>query len=185
MSAKPTIQNGKRLQLRPLTQDDAPQIAYLAGAWEVARMTDRIPYPYQENDALEWIYGLPAEEQVFAITLNDTLIGLCGLTERNQGEAEIGYWIGKPWWGVGYASEAASVLIRYAFRERKLSRLTCCHYFDNPASARVIQKLGFEKKGECRAWCEARRVDVPAITYELKRPRFAFLWRPSLRRRAA
>ena len=179
MPAIPTIQKSKRLHLRPLTQCDAPQIAILAGDWDVARMTDRIPYPYQKQDALEWINGLPIEEQVFAITRHETLIGLCGLTEHKQGEAEIGYWIGKPWWGAGYATEAANALLRYCFKVRKFSRLTCCHYVDNPASARVIRKLGFEKSGECSAWCQARRKDVPAITYELQRPRFAFLWRPA------
>ncbi len=185
MLAKPTILKCKRLQLRPLTNEDAPQIALLAGEWDIARMTDRIPYPYQEQDALKWIDGLPAEEQVFAIDLDGTLIGLCGLMERKSGEAEIGYWIGKPWWGAGYATEATSALLSYCFKHRKLSRLICCHYIDNPASARVIQKLGFEESGECSAWCQARRKNVLAITYELKRPRLAFLWRPARRRRAA
>jgi len=184
-TTKPTVQKSKRLVLRPLTKCDAPQIALLAGDWEVARMTDRIPYPYQEHDAMEWIDGLPPEEHVFAVDLDGTLIGLCGLREREQGAAEIGYWIGKPWWGAGYATEATTALLNYCFKERKIARLVCCHYFDNPASARVIEKLGFEKTGECRAWCQARRQDIPAVTYQLKRPRFGSLWRTALRRRAA
>ncbi len=185
MRTKPTIRKSKRLLLRPLTRRDAPQIALLAGEWNVACMTDRIPYPYQEQDAMEWINGLPPEEHVFAIDLNGTLIGLCGVLERKQGEAEIGYWIGKPWWGDGYATEATTALLSYCFKERKFSRLICCHYFDNLASARVIKKLGFEKTGECSAWCQARRQQVPAVTYELKRPRFIFLWRVGLGRRAS
>ena len=179
MRTQLTHQRSKRLVLRPLAKQDAPQIAVLAGDWDVARMTARIPYPYQETDAVEWINALPENEHVFVIEQNATFVGLCGVTICEHDSAEIGYWIGKPWWGVGYATEAAAALVRYCFKELKLQRLTCCHYIDNSASARVIEKLGFEPTGECSAWCQARRKDVPAITYELKRPRFAFLWRPA------
>lgn len=185
MRAKANSQKRKRLQLRALVKGDAPQIALLAGEWDVASMTDRIPYPYLEQDALEWIDDLPPGEEVFAIDLDGTLIGLCGVMERSSGEAEIGYWIGKPWWGAGYATEATTSLLNHCFKVRKFARITCCHYIDNPASARVIAKLGFEKTGERSAWCQARRKDVRAVTYELKRPRLAFLWRPVRRSRAA
>lgn len=185
MQTQHRIRKSNRLILRPLIKSDAPQIALLAGEWDVARMTDRIPYPYQELDAMEWIDGLPPEEHVFAIELDGTLIGLCGVVEGTQGDAEIGYWIGKPWWGMGYATEATKALVTYCFKVRKLSRLVCCHYDDNLSSARVIKKLGFAKTGESTNWCQARRRDVPTVTYELKRPRFVFLWSSRLRRRAA
>lgn len=185
MGTKAIIRKSKRLHYRAPTKSDAPQIVVLAGDWDVASMTDRIPYPYLEQDALEWIDGLPEEEEVFAIDLDGTLIGLCGVTDRKNGDAEIGYWIGKPWWGKGYATEATTALLNYCFKQRKFARVVCCHYVDNAASARVIAKLGFEKTGDCSAWCQARRKDVPALTYELKRPRFAFLWRPARGSRAA
>lgn len=185
MRTKSDTLKSKRLTLRPLERGDAGQIASLAGDWDVARMTDRIPYPYSKADAMDWIDGLPDGERVFAITYQNTLIGLCGVMNREPGCAEIGYWIGKPWWGQGFATEAASQLVRFCFLELKFSRLICCHYIDNPASARVIEKLGFERSGTCTAWSQARRIDVAAVRYQMKRPRFAFLWRPSRRRRAA
>ncbi len=177
MIAKPNVHKSRRLTLRPLVASDARQIACLAGDWDVARMTDRIPYPYREADAMAWISGLPTSEQVFAIEFGSTLIGLCGVMNRAPGVAEIGYWLGKPWWGRGFATEATSTLLRYCFKHLKMQRLTCCHYVDNSASERVIKKLGFEKTGTCEAWCQARRRNVQAIQYELKRPRLVFLWR--------
>lgn len=185
MRALSHIFRSKRLNLRTLRESDAAQIASLAGDWDVARMTDRIPYPYSETDAMQWIDALPDNEQVFAIEHQGTLIGLCGVMKRTPGEAEIGYWIGKPWWGQGFATEAATGLVRYCFRNLSMARLTCCHYVDNPASAKVIEKLGFVKTGECLSWSDARRRDVRAIRYQLQRPRFVFLWRPVRRRRAA
>lgn len=170
---------GKRVALRTLTADDAPHIATLAGDWDVARMTDRIPYPYRERDALTWIDGLPDNERVFAIDLDGRLVGMCGVMLHPEGDAEIGYWIGRPWWGQGFATEAAALLIKYCFRDLKLSGITSGHYIDNPASQRVIEKLGFQKIGARYSWCQARRREVAAIIYELKRPRFAFLWRPA------
>lgn len=179
MRTTTNIRNTPRLRLRPLRTGDAVQIARLAGDWDVARMTARIPYPYTEAQANEWIDGLPDNEEVFAIEKDARLIGLCGLMKTNDEVAEIGYWIGKQWWGDGLATEAAAELIRYAFRTLKIARITCCHYEDNPASRRVIEKLGFTETGRCVSWCDARRRDVPTITYQLARPRIAFLWRPA------
>lgn len=186
MHVKPYTHKTRRLLLRPLRDTDAPQIATLAGDWDVARMTDRIPYPYTSAAAMEWIHGLPEGEHVFAIEREGTLIGLCGVMSRAPGEAEIGYWLGKPWWGKGFATEAAAQVMRYCFKDLKLTRLTCCHYVDNPASARVIKKLGFEQTGTtCEAWSEARRQKCAALRYQMKRPRFLFLWHPERRGKAA
>lgn len=185
MQRKSIYLNTQRLVLRPLRPDDARAIATLAGDWDVARMTDRIPYPYTHSQAMSWIDDLPETEQVFAIDLAGQLIGLCGLMQRSGQEAEIGYWIGKPWWEHGYAFEAAQALVRHAFKTLKFSELTCCHYIDNPRSQRVIEKLGFEKSCNCTSWCDARRRDVQAIRYTLKKPRRSLLTWTGLRKSAA
>jgi RimJ/RimL family protein N-acetyltransferase len=95
----------------------------------------------------------------------------------DDGSAEIGYWIGKPWWGRGFATEAAQALVRHCFATVGIERLTCCHFVDNPASARVIRKLGFRLVGPCTAWCEARGADVETLLYERRRPMIARFWR--------
>lgn len=165
-----------RLVLRPLEAGDLPEVARLAGDWDIASMTARIPYPYTLTDARQWLDGLEAGEVVRAITSDDRLFGLTGYLPAADGRsAEIGYWIGKPYWGNGYATEAASALITYGFAKAGFDMLTCCHFADNLASRRVIAKLGFTSTGSCSCWCEARRVKAPAEQYELVRRD----WRPA------
>lgn len=160
----------QRLTLRQLTFVDAARIADLGGDWDVARMTGRIPYPYSVDAALQWVTGLADGEQVFAITHNDQLIGLCGFTATGDGEAEIGYWIGRPYWGQGFAPEAAQAVINHGFTKSGIRRFSCSHFNDNPASRRVIQKLGFVETGLSRGWCEARQLELPTVRYERRRP---------------
>jgi [ribosomal protein S5]-alanine N-acetyltransferase len=161
----------RRLKFREIELADAARIALLAGEWDVARMTGRIPYPYSEQMACDWMASLADGEVVHAIMLEGELIGAVGYVPTSTGcSAEIGYWIGKPWWGRGFATEAAQALVRYCFLEARFPRLTCCHFADNPGSARVIQKLGFRRSGSCTAWCDARQEEVATVTYERRRP---------------
>lgn len=161
-----------RLRLRPLDAGDVARIAALAGDWDVASMTARIPYPYTVDDARHWLEGLEPGELVRGIERGGELIGITGyMPEENGRSAEIGYWIGKPYWGQGYATEAAAALIAHCFKRQRFERLTCCHFADNAASARVIAKLGFRRLGNCSCWCEARRREAEAVRYELVRPR--------------
>jgi ribosomal-protein-alanine N-acetyltransferase len=167
----------RRLVLRALHDGDAPNLARLAGDWDVARMTARIPFPYSEALAREWMASLAPGEFVRAVTYQGTLVGAVGYVPNDDGSAEIGYWIGRPWWGRGFASEAAQALVRYCFTTAGFKRLTCCHFEDNHASARVIQKLGFRPSGVATAWCDARQGEFPARCYERTRPLTAVLWR--------
>ncbi len=160
----------KRLELRALTADDAPRIASLAGVWEIASMTGRIPYPYSTEDALHWVTGLADGEIVYGITLNGELIGICGYTPDGKGTAEAGYWIGRAYWGKGYATEAMRELIDHGFRRVGIRRFTCSHFTENTSSQRVIAKLGFRLLGLSSGWCAARGMDLPTLRYERRRP---------------
>ncbi len=160
----------KRLELRALTADDAPRIASLAGVWEVASMTGRIPYPYSTEQALHWVTGLADGEIVCGITLNGELIGICGYTPDGKGAAEAGYWIGRAYWGKGYATEAMRELIDQGFRRRGIRRFVCSHFTENTGSQRVIAKLGFRLIGLSSGWCAARGMDLPTLRYERRRP---------------
>ena len=159
-----------RLHLRAVTDADAKRIAALAGDWDIASMTGRIPYPYSEEDARHWVSGLAEREEVFGIEYAGELIGICGFTAHSSGDAELGYWIGKSYWGQGFATEAAAAVMAHGFTRSGIKRFICKHLAENPASARVIQKLGFRYVGGTTGWCEARQCELPALAYERRRP---------------
>jgi RimJ/RimL family protein N-acetyltransferase len=147
-----------RLLLRPFSLEDAPRVKTLAGDWEIARVTANIPHPYEDGMAETWISGHSEAFEAgnsasFAVTLkkDGLLIGAIGLhfSVRNH-SAEIGYWIGVPYWGQGYCTEAARAILEYGFEERDLNRIQARHITENPASGRVMQKLGMTPEGTMR-----------------------------------
>ncbi|HEY9636577.1 MAG TPA: GNAT family N-acetyltransferase [Coleofasciculaceae cyanobacterium] len=153
---QPTIQT-QRLILRPFTFADAPDVQRLAGAHEIAATTLMIPHPYEDGMAEEWIKTHPAafEEGTgvnFAIALRESgeLCGAIGLgIDAENNNAELGYWIGKPYWGKGYCTEAARAVVEYGFEVIGLHRIQATHFSHNPASGRVMQKIGMSYEG-CR-----------------------------------
>lgn len=146
-----------RLRLRPFRLEDARVVRELAGAREVAENTLTVPHPYPEGAAEAWIASLePAfargEMAAFAVTDEDgELVGACGLKlEPEDGIAEIGYWIGVPWWGRGYASEAARAVVDFGFRDLGLHRIWARVFVRNPASVRVAENAGLRHEGTLR-----------------------------------
>ena len=105
-----------RLVLRALCQRDVPVIVQLAGDRRVAENTARIPHPYAADEAEQFVAQANRQNDsaTFAITLNGSLIGACGIDVRQDG-AELGYWLGVPFWGCGYATEAVRAVIDYGF----------------------------------------------------------------------
>ena len=147
-----------RLILRPFRLADAPDVQRLAGAREIAENTLMIPHPYPDGAAAEWIalhQKLFDEEKevVLAITVRESgeLAGTIGLMLKLlHDKAEIGYWIGMPYWGRGYATEAARAIVKYGFEEWSLHRVEALHFTRNPGSGRVLQKLGMRHEGTAR-----------------------------------
>jgi hypothetical protein len=103
---KPVKIETERLLLRPFRYADAPEFARLAGEWAVASMTSDIPYPFSAAQAMGWLRPVRGEVR-FAIERERRLIGGAGYYRRRSGVAELGFWLGRPWWGQGYATEAA------------------------------------------------------------------------------
>lgn len=157
LKANPTLST-ERLILRPFRLSDAPDIQHLAGAREVAEMTINIPHPYETGMAEQWIASHADSLRsgtgvVCAITLkaSGVLIGATGLAINPVHQrAELGYWIGRPYWGQGYATEAAAELLRFGFQTLKLNRIHATHMSHNPASGRVMQNLGMNQEGILR-----------------------------------
>jgi [ribosomal protein S5]-alanine N-acetyltransferase len=133
--------------LRPLTLDDAPDVQTLAGAYEVALNTLLVPHPYPDGAAEEWIAN--AGPHTFAVD-DGRLVGAAGLVMKGDEIAEVGYWIGVPYWNRGYASAAAREILRYGFEECELHRIFAGHFARNPASGKVMRKAGMTFEGTLR-----------------------------------
>lgn len=145
----------ERLLLRPFALADAAVVRTLAGDYSVAHFTGNIPHPYPEGAAESWIGSHQkrfdaGEAMELAVTLRQSaeLIGaICLTIKATHHHAEMGYWIGKPYWGQGYCTEAGRALLRYGFGTLGLHRIHAGHYARNPASGRVMQKLGMTCEG--------------------------------------
>lgn len=144
-----------RLSLRPFEHADGPRVQRLAGDWKIADTTALMPHPYPDGAAEAWIASLPAgfearTSATFAVTLraDGSLIGATGLRiEATHARADLGYWIGVPFWGQGYATEAARALVDYGFRSLLLNRIQAEYFVRNPASGRVLAKVGMVPEG--------------------------------------
>ena len=154
---RPTLETA-RLILRPCRMDDAADIKRLAGDRDIARNTMLIPHPYEHGEAERWI-GTHQEnyESGQGVTFgierrqDGSFLGTIGLTifEKHK-TAELGYWIGKPYWNNGYCTEASNALLQYGFEIRQLHRIHAKCYSRNPASGRVMQKIGMQHEGTLR-----------------------------------
>ena len=174
---QPTLTT-ERLVLRPFEESDIPEVAPLADDEEISKNTLLIPHPYQEVHARRWIAVHGREYRsgksvVFAVTLAATgaLVGAVGLTiAREHRHAGLGYWIGRQYWGGGLATEAARAVLAYAFGELDLVRIHAGHFADNPASGRVMQKIGMKEEGRLRRhifrWGEYRDMVLFGIVKE-------------------
>ncbi|HVZ64077.1 MAG TPA: GNAT family N-acetyltransferase [Lacunisphaera sp.] len=170
-----------RLQLRPYEPADAPDVRRLAGDAAVAATTLMIPHPYPEGAAEAWINTHAArwaarQELVLAITLqgDGALVGSIGLMfDRPNDLAEIGYWIGVPYWNNGYATEALRAMIGYAFGTLGLHRIQAHHMVHNAASGRVMEKAGMRREGLRRQSLRKNGVYYDTVFYGVLRQDWA------------
>ncbi len=154
MAERPTLKT-ERLILRPFTLADTPELQRLAGDRDVASTTLSIPHPYENGVAEAWISTHQerfdkGERTIFAITHGKQgyLIGSIRLKiDKEFDRAEMVYWIGKPYWNQGYCTEAARAVLKYGFEILGLNRIYATHFGRNPASGRVIQKIGMKHEG--------------------------------------
>lgn len=161
-----------RLALRELSPDDAIRIAGLANDYDIVRMTTSMPWPFGRADAERFVEraceGDPEREAFFAIeTPDDGLIGVIGLDPCEVAEAgveapEIGYWVGRPYWRRGYATDAALMVLTWAEAAWGRRFVVAGHFADNPASGAVLVKAGFLYTGEVRSRFSRARGEAAA-----------------------
>jgi RimJ/RimL family protein N-acetyltransferase len=159
-----------RLLLRSLEREDVPALVRLAGVKEIAATTLNIPHPYTENDARSFLAKASEEfgagnSIAYAICVAPSR-ELCGAVGLNIAEthmrAELGYWIGVPFWRMGFATEAAGAVLAFGFQALRLHRIHAHHFSGNTASQRVLEKIGMRHEGRLRGhiWKWDRFIDV-------------------------
>jgi ribosomal-protein-alanine N-acetyltransferase len=177
VSATPTLRTA-RLVLGAFEPDDAAELQRLAGDREIADTTLTIPHPYELDHALAWI-GNQRKESArgraanFAIRLStgSPIIGSCGLRDIDAEhlQAELGFWIGREWWGHGYASEAAAAVIRFGFETLGLNRICAHHMVRNPAAGKVLQHVGMLREGVLRQRVRKWGIHEDVVLYAILR----------------
>ena len=167
----------ERLVLRAPRLGDAKSVAVLANDRRIAENTARIPHPYRVADAEDFIATANlGNEAVFFITLrNGVLIGACGFTRIDRHPPEVGYWLGAPYWGNGYATEAMHAVIDYAFTDLGHEALQAGARVTNPASRRVLEKCGFQWTGAGLLRIRAISSSAPIDRFRLDRGLWASL----------
>ena len=183
----------ERLTLRPFTTGDAEDFLGLAGHWDVARMTSDIPHPLSRDDAQKWLQPAPDEAR-FALVENGSLVGGAGYFLQAPGAVELGFWLGRAYWGRGLATEAVKAVVSYGLLHDKTAAFTSSHFTDNPASGRTRPTSA----ATSTRWASSRRgrpvfTVLPVASMSLRsaigwrprwhRPASASGWRHLLRRR--
>lgn len=171
---RPTLST-ERLILRPFELSDAEDVRLLAGEFAIADTTLHVPHPYEDGMAEAWISTHASkydsgELAAFAIVrkFDLVLLGAIGISiSRQNCQGDLGYWIGVPYWNQGYCTEAAACVVDFAFSTLGLHKVTAHHLTRNPASGRVMQKIGMTKEGTFRdhvlKWGQFESLDAYGI----------------------
>jgi len=166
----------ERLTLRPLQPEDAPDLHRLINDWEVVRWLSRVPFPYPRELADEWIASTHrqfAEGSAWHLAIvgqdgdTEVLVGCVGLTRQPETRrAELGYWIGRRFWGFGVAAEAAGRLARWGLAHLDLDRIFAHVLEENLRSAAVLRRIGLVEAGRGEAHFLARSAKLPVLLFE-------------------
>ena len=164
---------GAPVRIEPFAPRHAPAVQLLAADPRSAA-TSLLPDPYPPDGAAHYAADAEAARAEgtaygFAVLAGDALVGACGLKEVHDGQADLGYWIGVPYWGRGYATAAARLVAAFGFEALGLERITAHTLASNPASARVLEKVGFRRVGAERNPFARWSPDDVVLRYLLER----------------
>jgi RimJ/RimL family protein N-acetyltransferase len=160
----------ERLTLRRPTLADVRAIAHLANDRRIAENTRRLPHPYQQDHAVEFVRATAADsEMVFLIEQNYSPIGMVGIDRSTQDAPELGYWLGVEHWGQGFGTEAARAVIDFFFEEFDAEHLISAARVANPASRNILEKCGFQWSGVELHRFEALGCSTPVDRFRLSR----------------
>jgi len=184
--ARGCVLETERLALRPPTLADVKAIALLANDRRIAENTRRLPHPYLQDHAVEFVRALADDprETVFLIENNFVPIGVVGVDWRQQAAPELGYWLGVEHWGQGFGTEAARAVIDFTFEEFDVEHLISGARVANPSSRNILEKCGFQWSGVELHRFEALGSSTPVDCFRLSRGVWSSLknWGSSTRR---
>ena len=162
--------------LRPWQREDAPALRKVIDNKKVMDNLRDIPYPYSEQDAIDYLNIILAADTnqtyAFAIVLEDKVIGNIGAFRQDNihsKSAEIGYFIGEPYWGKGYGTQALEQICEYLFENTDLIRLYAEPFSHNKGSRRILEKVGFEQEGTLRSNAIKNGKIIDMVMYSLLR----------------
>lgn len=172
-----------RLLLRPLERSDGDALLPLIQNWNVARWLAVVPWPYEAADMAHFIDEIAGPRRIgpdpiFTVLLGGSPIGtaecrreVAGSETPGQGPSQLGYWLGEPYWGRGYGTEAASALVARAFEDLRVDAIRSGVFEGNDASLAVQRKLGFEVVDTVTAMCRPQKRELPLIRTRVTRAR--------------
>ncbi|SHF37682.1 Protein N-acetyltransferase, RimJ/RimL family [Seinonella peptonophila] len=168
----------ERLMLRLFQSTDAKSVQKLAGHEEIARTTLGIPHPYPDGVAEAWIEHVrrAAERgEMFSFALirkeDHQLIGCVSLRVKSANDGELAYWVGRPYWGQGFATEASKKVVNFGFEVLGLNRVYAKAMTKNPASYKVMSKIGMKYKETLSRHLLKSGVYEDLVLYEMTRPK--------------
>jgi [ribosomal protein S5]-alanine N-acetyltransferase len=161
-----------RLVLRPTRRSDADRAVEIQTDWEVTRMLRMASFPPDRQEIRRWFADhqrewLAGEAYRFAVELEGQMVGVVDVDGIAEREGSLGYWLDRAAWGRGYAFEAAHAVTRFVFEDVGLSRLRAGHAHDNPASGRVLAKLGFSRLDTVQRFSRPRGENIMQRRYVL------------------
>ena len=170
MSVKLDVLVTKRMTLRPPLTVDAESIATALSNPNVSRNLSKVPAPYALSDAQEWISANGKKPCLFTLH-REQLMGVAQVRDGAE-MPMLGYWLAEPFWGKGYMSEAVRAVLAHAFRHYDVDIIGSYAFIDNPASLKIMEKMGFEQSGKGTMFNPTRGEGVPTIKTELLRENF-------------
>ena len=170
----------ERLILRLFQKSDAEAVQRLCNNYNIYKNTLYLPYPYKLSDAITWIEGhykkfVSDQSYEFAITDLDTgeVYGAIALSNNKAfNNGEIAYWIGEPYWGRGYATEAAKAMLQFAFEEKNYHKVFARYFLSNVASGRVMEKIGMKQEGILRQHIKKDGEYIDLVYYGILKDEF-------------
>ncbi|MEO0639530.1 MAG: GNAT family protein [Bacteroidota bacterium] len=179
MNAFPSLET-PRLRLRRMQTSDIPSLLKYVNNIKITDQILNFPYPYLEEDAIFRMHiilqGFQKKQRfVFAITQKeeDELIGEIGLhLDKANNRAEMGYWLGEPFWNQGLMKEAIGPVLKFGFEEVKLHKIFATHFISNPASGKIMEQNGMIREAEMKDHYKKKGIYETVFQYRLTKEEF-------------